>query len=328
MSGPLFVNRRSMDSPSVDKHTGLVKAEAFRLGFDACGVACASTPDPDNHLGEWLRRGYHAEMEWMARTEGIRRDVSRKVPGAKSVLVVTRNYYTGDMECPADCGKVARYAWGEDYHSVLLPRLNQLADFLKTLQPGGIHYAEVDTGPVLERAWAARAGLGWIGKNGLLVCRKGGSWFFLGVLITTLELVPDTPVRDYCGECRACMDACPVQAIVEPRMVDARRCIAYHTIENRGEILESVQASMGAWVFGCDACQEVCPWNRFARITSERAFFPHSWSPHPSLEDVLKMEESEFKERFARSPILRAKHAGLRRNARIALKNSMPLMDT
>ncbi len=314
-----------MDSPSVDTHTELVKAETLRLGFDAVGIASVSPADPEGRLGEWLRRGYHAEMEWMTRTHGIRRDVSRKVPGAKSVLVVAQNYYTGEMECPAECGKVARYAWGEDYHPLLLSRLNRLAAFLETLQPDGTHYAEVDTGPVLERAWAARAGLGWIGKNSLLVRRKGGSWFFLGVIITTLELVPDAPVRDYCGQCRACMDACPAQAIVEPRVVDARRCIAYHTIENRGEIPESVQASMGSWVFGCDACQEACPWNRFARITSERAFFPPSDSPHPNLEDLLKMEESEFQERFARSPLLRAKHAGMQRNARIALNNKNSL---
>jgi epoxyqueuosine reductase len=311
-----------MDSLPIENLTESVKTEALRLGFDACGIASVSPADPEDRLGTWLRREYHAGMEWMVRTQGLRQDVTLKVPEAKSVIVVARNYYTGEAECLEGQGRVARYAWGRDYHSVLLPLVKQLAAFLQTLQPGANSYAEVDTGPVLERVWAARAGVGWIGKNSLLVRRNGGSWFFLGSIITTVELCPDAPLPAYCGQCRACMDACPTHAIVEPHVVDARRCIAYHTIENRGEIPESLHSAMGLWVFGCDLCQEACPWNRFARITSETEFSPRPEIAHPDLDELARMDETGFAQRFADSSVLRAKHAGLQRNAQIAVKNN------
>ena len=191
------------------------------------------------------------------------------------------------------------------------------------LEPGTATYAEVDTGPVLERAWAARAGIGWIGKNAMLMRRDFGSWFVLGVLATTLELAVDPPMPDYCGACRRCIEACPAGAITHARTVDSRRCIAYHTIENRGTIPEAIQDAMGDWVFGCDHCQEVCPWNqRFSKETSETDFHRRDGVTAPPLEDLLDMDEKTFLERFQGTPVMRATCAGLRRNAQIVRRNA------
>jgi epoxyqueuosine reductase len=194
----------------------------------------------------------------------------------------------------------------------------RLAQFLTELAPGSESFLSVDSGPVLERSWAARAGVGWVGKNSLILRRDIGSWFFLGAVVTTVELEADSPVEDHCGSCRACLDACPTGAIVEPQVVDSNRCISYHTIENRGEIPEAVRERMGDWVFGCDICQEVCPWNRFAVETTEPDFAARAGAPYPSLEALLEMSEETFDAAFAGSAVRRAKHAGMQRNARIA----------
>ncbi len=328
MSGPLAFYTENHGNPVISmnsQHSSFseaIKAEALRLGFDACGIAAASPADPEDHLGNWLRHGFHADMEWIARTKTLRQDVTLKLPGTNSVIMVARNYYAPDSESTRQTGRIARYARGRDYHTILFPLLKRLAAFLNTLQEGILSYAEVDTGPVLERTWAARAGLGWIGKNGLLIRKNGGSWYFLGAILTTLELPPDPPLPDYCGQCRACLDACPTNALIEPRILDAQKCIAYHTIENRGEIPESLHSAMGAWIFGCDLCQEACPWNRFAEITTESQFLPQSGIACPDLEELLQLDEAAFKKRFKHSPLLRAKHSGILRNARIARANT------
>ncbi len=243
-------------------NTNRVRQCAREERFDACGIAAATPIDPEDRLGEWLRNGYHADMDWMERTRDIRQDVQKKLPGAKSVVVVARNYYAPRPDAKEGAGKVARYAWGRDYHRVLLKPLRRLARFIESLENGAQTYCCIDSGPVLERAWAARAGIGWIGKNSLVLRRDLGSWFFLGVILTTVELEPDSPVPDQCGSCRLCIDACPTDAIVEPKVVDSRRCISYQTIENRGEIPENLQPKFEGWLFGCDICQDVCPWNR------------------------------------------------------------------
>jgi epoxyqueuosine reductase len=300
-----------------------IKDYALQLGFDACGIARAVPIDPEDRLGDWLRAGYHADMAWMERTQAIRQDVGLKLPGARSVIVVARNYYQPSPDHLPGFGRVARYAWGRDYHKVLMRPLKALAAFVERLTPGTATYAEIDTGPVLERAWAARAGIGWIGKNGMVLRRDMGSWFFLGVVITTVELSADAPMPDYCGDCRRCIDACPTDAIVAPKTVDARRCIAYHTIENRGEIPEPVQEHQGAWVFGCDLCQEACPWNqRFAKTTTEVDFLRREGVATPSVEELVDMDEAAFLNRFQGTPVMRATYSGLRRNARIAQKNT------
>lgn len=303
---------------AVAQRTKCVKQHAAALGFDACGIARAANSDPEDRLGEWLRRGYHADMAWIARTKEIRQDPQLKLPGARSVVVVARNYYHSRPPASDGSGKVAMYAWGRDYHRVLLKPLKSLATFVDAIEPGASSYCCIDSGPVLERAWAAHAGLGWIGKNSLVLRRDLGSWFFLGVILTTVQLDPDTPVDDLCGSCRACLDACPTHAIVEPGVVDSRLCISYHTIENRGDIPQNLQSQFGDWVFGCDICQDVCPWNRFAQPTTETAFHPRAEQANPAFCDLLEMNESDFNTRFAGTPLRRAKHAGMQRNAKIA----------
>lgn len=300
--------------------TARLKTEAFSLGFDACGIARADAPDPDDRLGEWIARGFHADMDWITRTRDLRQDVQQKLPGAQSVIVVARNYYHPPPEQPDGTGKVARYAWGRDYHKVVKKPLVNLARWLDATSPG-TSYPAVDSGPVLERSWAERAGLGWIGKNSLVLRRDLGSWFFLGVILTTTKLDPDEAVVEHCGSCRACIDACPTDAIVDEQVVDARRCISYHTIENRDLIPEDLQADFGDWIFGCDICQEVCPWNRFAKESDAPGFAVRPGVPFPRLDELVNIDEDSFDERFAGSAIRRAKATGMRRNAAIAIMN-------
>lgn len=296
-----------------------VKAAAAALGFDACAIAAVDGPaDPDDHLGTWLGQGYHADMTWMETTRALRQDVRLRLPGARSMVVVARNYYQPDVPDQPGTGKVARYAWGRDYHKVMKKPLIALAHATEALAPETECYVSVDSGPVMERTWAERAGLGWIGKNGLVLRRDQGSWFLLGSLATTLELAPDPVQLNHCGSCTACLDACPTAAFVAPKVVDARRCIAYHTIENRGEIPSDLAAQFEGWVFGCDICQDVCPWNRFANPTTEASFAARDGVPRPELSALLAMDEAAFDQHFQGTPVRRAKHAGMQRNARIA----------
>lgn len=302
--------------------TAWVKEAARAQGFDACGIAAVAPADPEDRLGAWLARGYHANMRWMARTRAVRQDVTRKVTGAKSVVVVARNYYHERPAKPGGTGRVARYAWGRDYHRALRKPLRRLAAAVNALEPGAHSYASIDSGPVLERTWAERAGVAAIGKNSLALRRDLGSWFFLATIITTVELQPDKPVSDLCGTCTACLDACPTVAIVADRVVDAGKCISYQTIENRGEVPEEVAAAHGDWLFGCDICQEVCPWNRFAKPSDNTDFAPRPGQAHPSLAHLQAMDEAEFNATFEGTPLRRAKHAGMKRNAAIASRNT------
>lgn len=299
-----------------------MRDEARRQGFDACGIAAVTPADPEDRLGAWLGRGFAADMKWMGRTKAIRQDVTKKVPGARSVVVVAKNYFADRPEAPAGSGRVARYAWGRDYHRVLRKPLRRLADFIRGLEPGAQTYCSIDSGPVLERTWAERAGLASIGKNSLALRRDMGSWFFLASVITSGELAPDEPAADICGACTLCLDACPTGAIVEPRIVDSRRCISYQTIENRGEVPEDIQPFHGDWVFGCDICQEVCPWNRFATETGELDFHPRGNHANPDSQWLAGLHEAEFNREFEGTPIRRAKHSGMLRNARIAAANT------
>ncbi len=294
-----------------------VKAQAVALGFDACGIAEAGPIDPEDRLGQWLEAGHHADMDWMARTKAIRQDPREKMPAAKSVVVVARNYYHPRPPAPEGAGKVARYAWGRDYHKVLKKPLLKLARFLDEFGVDTQSYAAVDSGPVMERAWAEKAGIGWVGKNSLVLRRDMGSWFFLGAVITEVGLTPDAPVTDHCGSCRACIDACPTDAFVAEGVLDARKCISYQTIENRGDIPEPLHDKLEGWIFGCDICQEVCPWNRFAKDSTEHDFLPRPGHANPDLEALQAMDEATFNEEFAGTPIRRTKHAGIMRNARI-----------
>lgn len=303
-----------------------VKTAAAALGFDACGIAGAGIIDPEGRLSDWLACGFHADMGWMVTTADIRVDIRRALPGARSVVVVARNYYSERPAVPnpggAGFARVARFAWGRDYHRVLLKPLRALARTIRECTGNGEAYVCIDSGPVLERAWAARAGIGWIGKNSLVVREGAGSWFFLGVIATDAVLAADMPVSNRCGNCTRCLDACPTGAIVAPGTVDARRCIAYQTIENRGAIAADVQERMGPWICGCDVCQEVCPWNRFACETTEPDFWPRPALANPDIGAWLEMDEEAFKRVAAGSPVSRAKYAGIQRNLRIAARHT------
>lgn len=298
-----------------------VKRWAGELDFDACGIAAAGPADPGNRLGAWLDAGLQADMDWITRTREIRQDVTKKVPGAKSVIVVARNYYAPRPEQKPGLAKVSRYAWGRDYHRALRKPLKRLAELIRSLEDRAEAYASIDSGPVLERGWAARAGIGWVGKNSLVLRRDIGSWFFLGTIITTVELVPDEPVTDQCGTCTLCIDSCPTGAILDDRTVDSRRCISYHTIENRGEIPAEYHEAMEDWVFGCDICQDVCPWNRFATVTDQPDFHPRPRHANPDPEWLLEMDKPTFDAEFAGTPVRRPKYEGMLRNAAIVRKN-------
>jgi epoxyqueuosine reductase len=275
--------------------------------------------------GDWLTRGYYAEMGYLARPDAVakRADPRRVMPATRSILVVGMNYYSGDFP-PSEglLGRVSRYAWGSDYHEVMLERLHQLAHWIDSRTSHPLTYrAYVDTGPLLERDLAQQAGLGWIGKNTNLIHPDHGSYFFLGELLLDLDLETDTPsVVDRCGTCTACLDACPAGALVAPRTLDARRCISYLTIEHRAAIPESLRPLLGDRVFGCDICQDVCPWNRrFARPTDEPAFSPL----HATLDlvELLGLDEDAFRARFRETPLWRPRRAGLLRNAAVVLGN-------
>jgi epoxyqueuosine reductase len=310
------------------------------LGFDHCGIAPAEDFPELAHLEEWLARGYAGDMGYLHDTR--RRSPSQAVPGAHSIIVCALNYNTS-LPCSTDVpneigapngprGWIARYAWGDDYHNVLGERLDALVDALRKEFPEPFEARSyVDTGPVVERVAAKYAGLGWLAKNTCLIDEETGSWLFLGVIVTTLELgrslgAAGAPAPDMCGNCRLCIDACPTGAIVEPYVLDARRCISYLTIELRGAIPAELREPMGRHVFGCDICQDVCPWNRRAPVTALINFEPRRAAEHslfsPDLEWLISLAEEEFREVFRRSPVKRTKWRGLVRNACVALGNS------
>ncbi len=297
--------------------TESVKALALELGFDLVAIGPADPPEHGAALRRWVEAGHAGTMGYLGRRLEERLDPGRVLPGARSVVCVALNYHQGE---PADPSwrPVARYAWGRDYHDVIAPRLERLARHLASAC-GARSRGYVDTGPVLERDLAARAGLGWIGKNTMLLHPRLGSWFFIGLLLTTAGLGHDLPQVDHCGSCRACLEVCPTGAFVAPYVLDARRCISYLTIEHRGEIAPELQGGMASWQFGCDLCQSVCPWNRKAPVTSEEVFQPQA--VYPGAEAVAQMSDEEFHQRFRGSAILRAKASGMRRNALIYLDN-------
>lgn len=302
--------------------TEQIKAAALACGFDAVGVARAEPCDEAwDHYRTWIDRGYHGAMSYMERNIDARRDVADILPGAQSVIVVAKNYYTPHQHPHDAVGKIARYAWGDDYHVVLPPMLDALCDAVRDLAPAAETRRYTDTGPVLEKEWAVRAGIGWMGKNGNILRRDIGSWFFLGVVITTADLEPDQPMDDFCGSCTACLDACPTSAIVQPMVVDATKCISYWTIEMKGdvEIPLPIAHQLDGWAFGCDVCQDVCPWNRFQTPTPEERFSPREGATVLNPSYLVDLQPDEFVERFRNSPIKRPKLAGLKRTARTLL---------
>lgn len=314
-------------SPAPAGGTGLkelIRREAVRLGFDLVGFARADRTEPEGpRLSEWLSKRYNASMAWMERTEGKRRDPALVLPGVRTIVSLGVNYYTphGHSNEPGT-GKISRYAWGDDYHHPIAAGLDKLLEKVTSADPSVSGKVYSDTGPVLEKAWAQRAGLGWQGKHTNLISREFGSWLFLGEILLTADIEPDLPETDQCGQCTLCIEACPTQAIVEPYVLDAGRCISYLTIEHRGEIDLSLAEDFEGWLYGCDVCQDVCPWNARPVPSTWEDFLPRPGNVDRDLEGVLAMNASEFSETFRKSPVKRAGHAGLRRNARILTDKS------
>ncbi len=296
-----------------------IKERAAALGFDACGVASVRD-EADDGFDAWLDAGCHADMAWLARSRDVRQHVALKVADARSVVALARYYFHDSAVAAHGAPRIARYAWSRDYHKVLAKPLKQLAAHISECFPDARHYASVDSGPVRERVWAARAGIGWIGRNGLVIHPHFGSWCSLATIITTAPLTPDTPVPDGCGNCRACIAACPTGAIRADRTVDARRCIAYHTVENRDAIPPAIAERMGSWVFGCDCCQEACPWNRQQRLENA-AVEPRAAFAALDPAELATLSEDVFHKLFDGVPVKRARREGIARNASILLRN-------
>lgn len=300
-----------------EKHAQDIKSTAKRLGFDFCGIAKAEFLESEApRLEEWLNRNYQGQMGYLANHFDKRLDPTKLVDGAKSVVSLIYNYYPQQKlpEGKSDI-KLAKYAYGEDYHLVIREKLSEFLEILREEigEFGGRSF--VDSAPVMERQWAQRAGLGWIGKNSLLLNREMGSFFFLAELIIDLEVTPDLPLaKDYCGTCTACIDACPTDAIVQPGVVDGSKCISYLTIELKDAIPNKFSEKMENWAFGCDICQDVCPWNRFSKPNRETAFKPNPELAEFSNRDWIEMTEETFKRVFSKSAVKRTKFEGLKRN--------------
>jgi epoxyqueuosine reductase len=302
-----------------------IKAQARELGFDLCGIAPAEGFPELTFLSEWLRRGYAGTMTWMNRTAKVRADARNIVSGARSVIVTGTLYntdrpYSGDL--PADAAQIARYAWGEDYHEVIGRRLQALLAWMRetSAEPFDAR-AYVDTGPIQERVYAQYAGLGWIGKNSCLINPEIGSWLFLGEIICTLPLEPDTQGLEQCGTCTRCIDACPTGAIVEPGVIDSNRCLSYLTIEYRSDIPDALRPAVGTHVYGCDVCQEVCPYNQPAPISADPAWQPRVGLDTPRLAALAELDDTALEQLIEGTAMTRANVSGLRRNIAIARAN-------
>jgi epoxyqueuosine reductase len=294
------------------------------VGLSAVGVAPPEVPAHGEFLLEWLRRGYHAGMAYLARSPAARCDPEQILEGCRSILCARLDYGVGSDPAGKDptLGRISRYAWGEDYHSVLRKKLEGLAEKIRARWPQVRTRVAVDTSPVLEKAFAAAAGLGWMGKHTNLIAPDRGSWFFLGEVFMTLPLIPDEPMEDRCGGCTRCVEACPTGALVAPYVLDARRCLAYWNIEHRGEIPAEIGATMDNWIFGCDLCQLACPWNRSCGGPLAPLRAPYQANIGRSLEEWALLGRDEFRERFGNSAVKRAGHEGLLRNVEIALRNA------
>jgi len=303
---------------------------AGEIGFDSCRIAACKPPAHAMEFREWLRESAHGEMNYMQRGEEKRCDPQNVLPGAKSIVVFALNYFQGRTHrTPSQSfgmasrdaakGRIARYAWGDDYHDVITNKLDKIDNFLRAF--GGEQKCYVDTGPVLERDYAAQAGIGWHGKSTMLIDRRLGTWFFLAEILTTLELPADEPVPNRCGTCERCITACPTGAITAPHRVDARRCISYLTIELKGVIPLDLRPLIGDRIFGCDDCLDACPWNRFAQESREATFSARR-STEMSLREYLELSDAEFRALFRNSPIKRIKRRAFLRNVCVALGNA------
>ncbi|HEX4945096.1 MAG TPA: tRNA epoxyqueuosine(34) reductase QueG [Blastocatellia bacterium] len=297
-------------------HSADIKQKAISLGFQKVGIVPATALTEEGaRLHEWVAQNFHGTMHYLARDPAQRSDPRLLLPSAQSVICVALNYYQPAPQ--PETAKVSRYAWGDDYHDVLREKLKALQAWMLEQVPNLETKICVDTAPMMDKAWAVRAGIGWLGKHTNVITREFGSWVFLGELLVSAELEYDSYIeKDHCGKCTACLDACPTQAIIEPYKLDATRCISYGTIELRNESLpEVMHEKLEGWVFGCDICQDVCPWSRFAKPTEESRFTPRSGITSLDLQELVEMSQEDFSARFRGSAINRTKVSGLRRNA-------------
>ncbi len=295
----------------------IVIEKAKQLGFDLVGFAKADLLEEETkELKQWLDTGYHASMGYMEKNLHKRKNVKEILPNAKSVISLALNYYTSEnYSNEKNIGKVSRYAWGKDYHLIIWQKLDEFETILKDIEPEFETLSYVDTGPVMDKVWAVRAGIGWMGKHTNIINTDYGSWFFIATLITNYEFDYSAIITDHCGTCTACIDACPTKAIVQEYVVDANKCISFQTIENKDEIPVELKGKFDNWIFGCDICQDVCPWNqKFSQQTWIKEF--HPIDKQLTYDEVIKLDDQTFKERFAESPIKRTKLKGLQRNAR------------
>lgn len=311
-------------TPSAPSDEALIKAKAQSLGFYTCGIARAEAIPASEYtqLELWLKQGKQGEMTYLERHLDLRRDPRLLVPGTETIIMVAMNYYP-HIHQPEGMLKVARYAYGRDYHKVIKKRLNQLLAYIQSeIAPECTGRAFADSAPLLERYWAEQAGIGWRGKHGLIIIPRAGSYFVLGALLISLKLEPDTPLPRHCGSCKRCLEACPTKALTSAYSMDARSCISYLTIEQRGEIPEALAPKLGGRLFGCDACQEACPWNRLARPTEVVDFAPRPSILSLTVEGIERMSEEDFERHFAGSPLRRAGLNGLKRTLRALDTNS------
>lgn len=295
----------------------IVIGKAKQLGFDLVGFAKADLlEDETEKLQQWIDKGYHASMNYMEKNLHKRKNVKEILPNAKSIISLALNYFTDEHHSnDKDKGKVSRYAWGKDYHLIIWQKLDELETILKEIEPELEILSYVDTGPVMDKAWAVRAGIGWMGKHTNVINPDYGSWFFIATLITNYEFDYSKMIVDHCGTCTACIDACPTKAIVQEYVVDSNKCISFQTIENKEEIPVELKGKFDNWIFGCDICQDVCPWNhKFSQQSWIKEF--HPLNKELTNDEVLKLDDQTFKERFAESPIKRTKLKGLKRNAK------------
>ena len=309
---------------SVEKMTGVIKNTASRLGFDYCGIARAQVLNEDaRRLEKWLNKGMHGKMQYMENYFDLRIDPSKLVPGAKSVITLMMNYFPASPQ-KENVPKIAKYAYGNDYHEVIREKLKELISVIK-LDIGDFNgRGFVDSAPVLERAWAQKSGLGWIGKNGNLISKQSGSFYFIATLIVDIELEHDAAfTKDYCGTCTRCIDSCPTDAILPDKVIDGSKCISYFTIELKDALIpDAMQGKFDNWMFGCDTCQDVCPWNRFSKPTEEINFKPITAVLNFSNNDWEELTEESFKQIFKHSPIKRTKYAGIKRNLQFIKTNN------
>ncbi|HEY9502268.1 MAG TPA: tRNA epoxyqueuosine(34) reductase QueG [Pyrinomonadaceae bacterium] len=305
-----------------------IKHQAYSEGFDKVGIVKAEPLfDEGRRLEEWLARGYEASMKWMLREPAKRSNPLEFFPEAKSIIVVAANYYTPhEHEDGSATGKISRYAWGDDYHDVIGEKLHSLLSWIESIGPGVKGKVCVDIQPVMDKAWAVRAGLGWLGKHTNVITPEFGSWVFIGELLLNIELEFDSErIDDHCGTCTLCIDACPTDAITEPYVLDSDKCISYATIELRSDSLPvEIESKLSGWLYGCDICQDVCPWNRFQQVSDEHRFDPRPGNVNADLAGILELEPSDYARRYRGSAMKRAKLTGLQRNANALRAHGAP----